>query len=90
MFTMSIIQVLEGKINMTICCLPETNLDSDQPYWTSKTNFIQYFDQVDFYCREVKNIEFSYLEEWFCTSENGTLKSLYCQRYNLYREKCSL
>lgn len=50
-----------------------TNRDSDQPHWITRDVFYSHFDQDDFRCRVVKNVEFTYRSDWFHTLANGTI-----------------
>ena len=53
-------------------CMPSVGLKIDMPFWVSKADFFQYFDQSDFLCRNVQNVADAYLDDWFHmdTSEN--------------------
>jgi hypothetical protein len=52
-------------------CLPAVTLDTDVPFWISKSSFFRYFDQQDFMCRDVEQVVDAYLEEWFHSDSNG-------------------
>ena len=52
-------------------CLPAVNLDTDVPFWISRSSFFQHFDQQDFMCRDVEQVVDAYLEEWFHSDANG-------------------
>ena len=52
-------------------CLPVVNLDTDVPFWISRSSFSQHFNQRDFMCRDVEHVVDAYLEEWFYSDANG-------------------
>lgn len=50
---------------------PSINLASDHPYWISRENFLNYFDQHDFnHYRNVKCVVQAYRRDWFCQTTN--------------------
>lgn len=53
-------------------CLPLVALDTDIPFWISRKAFFHGFDQSDFRCRHVQDVEPAYLSDWFHTSANKT------------------
>lgn len=46
-------------------CYPAVGLDTDHPFWVSKSSFNRHFDQTDFMCRSVHNVVDAYLANWF-------------------------
>lgn len=50
-----------------------TNKHSDQPHWITRDVFYSHFDQDDFRCRVVQNVECTYRSDWFHTLENGSI-----------------
>jgi hypothetical protein len=52
-------------------CFPAVNLDTDVPFWISRSSFSRNFDQQDFMCRDVAHVVDAYLEEWFYSDANG-------------------
>jgi len=54
-----------------IICFPGVGLRTDVPYWVTKEQFYNYFDQDDFNCREEKTTTAVYLEKWFYMDEDG-------------------
>jgi hypothetical protein len=55
-------------------CLPDVMLPTDSPFWINRDAFLKHFDQVDFNCRECKDVAPFYLAEWFYTPENGSAR----------------
>lgn len=55
-------------------CLPDLTLISDMPFWVTKEAFLEHFDQLDFLCRESKDVAPSYLAEWFHTLDDGIMR----------------
>lgn len=53
-------------------CLPYVHLDSDAPWWVSKSSFFAHFDQRDFMCRTNTQVVDAYLEDWFHDGPAGT------------------
>lgn len=54
-------------------CLPHIGKDTDNPYWVTKEQFYNYFDQDDFNDeRDVRNVVNSYLNEWFYFDDDNT------------------
>lgn len=49
----------------------ETACETDEPFLVSRTSFFELFDQLDFKCRDVGEIEQKYLEEWFVPRSDG-------------------
>jgi hypothetical protein len=41
------------------------------PFWVTRKAFLEHFDQIDFLCRESKDVEASYLAAWFLTPKDG-------------------
>ena len=52
-------------------CLPHVGLETDIPYWISKADFLRQFSQPDFHCRNVENVTYAYLDDWFFQSQQG-------------------
>lgn len=52
---------------------PYLTLNSDEPYWVTRETFLSAFNQEDFTFREVLNIDYAYLSDWFHTKENTEL-----------------
>jgi hypothetical protein len=53
-------------------CLPYVHLDSDAPWWVSKSSFFAHFDQTDFMSRKNAQVVDAYLEDWFHAASAGT------------------
>jgi hypothetical protein len=54
-------------------CLSHVSLETDVPYWVSKSSFLQHFDQDDFNRhRKIKSVINAYLEDWFFVDAAGT------------------
>lgn len=45
--------------------LPSINLYTDKPFWICKTVFLSAFDQLDFSCRNVQDVDLTYRSDWF-------------------------
>ncbi len=53
-------------------CLPYVHLETDVPFWVSKSSFLQHFDQYDFlHWRAATNVVDAYLEDWFKVTADG-------------------
>jgi hypothetical protein len=50
---------------------PYVELSNDKPYWISRADFIQYFDQADFAIRECAEVEDAYSPACFGKDENN-------------------
>lgn len=57
-------------------CLPDLTLISDMPFWVTQEAFLEHFDQVDFLCRESKDVAPSYLAAWFHKMDDGITRFL--------------
>ncbi len=53
-------------------CFPSKALDTDAPYWITRDEFFRGFDQSDFHCRDVQDVQDAYSADWFCISGNKT------------------
>jgi hypothetical protein len=52
-------------------CLPYVDLDTDAPWWVTKSAFLEHFDLDDFMCRKIQQVVDAYLVEWFHEGPNG-------------------
>lgn len=53
-------------------CLPATSLDTDIAFWVSREEFLRSFDQSDFLCRNVMDVQDAYLRAWFHSAGSNT------------------
>ncbi|HNQ85695.1 MAG TPA: hypothetical protein PLY14_07020 [Deltaproteobacteria bacterium] len=59
----------KGLVAMQVYAI--VNQPTDIPYWFTRDVFYDYFDQHDFMDRDIENVQFAYLREWFHTTEDG-------------------
>lgn len=52
-------------------CLPALTLESDLPFWVSKSSFFAFFDQADFLCRDQEAVVPAYHRDWFWSHPDG-------------------
>jgi len=55
-------------------CLPLATLPTDFPYWVTREDFMAYFDQTDYLCRDARVVKPNYCSSWFNKVDNGTLE----------------
>ena len=61
---------------MAISCVARLTNSADVPFWVPRGAFYEHFDQSDFHCREVLNVDIAYSTQWFEEAENGQLHFL--------------
>ena len=52
----------------------QVNKQTDIPFWVKRDDFYRYFDQDDFLCRDVHDVQNAYLKDWFSFHENGVVR----------------